>query len=350
MGSSALLFLSQPGSHWWSEAMEKPDTAKQGSAWKTALRFLVSFGLMGIIFYLFREQLPTVYQYLKAVQPLYFVAAVITFFAGLIAVAFRLRFVIQVHGTKLSVSAAYYVNLIALFFNNVLPSSVGGEMMKAYYLYKNSKGSVSVFSAVVVDRLFGLITMVLISISTIFFFDSAQGSHKIMGSIVMLAAATITLGIFMFNKKIVDTLCQLHIPLLPAIFIEKIREIYRAMYEYREHKGIFGKCIALTLVGQTTFIIANYLLARSLAIEIPLAFFFFFVPILLIMGMAPSVNGIGVREATFLFYLTEFTTSEKALALSLLTTFFMILVGMISGLIYAFKGDLSSAEKKVPPV
>ena len=316
---------------------------------KTVLRFVVSFGLMGIILYLFRSQLPTVYQYLKEVRLFYFITAVFVFFAGMIAVAFRLRFVIQVHGTKLSVAAAYYVNLIALFFNNVLPSSVGGEMMKAYYLYRNSKGHVSVFSAVVVDRLFGLITMLLISISTIFFFDSAQGSHKIMGSIVMLAATTITLAIFIFNKKIVDILCQVHIPLLPAIFIEKIREIYRAMYEYREHKGIFGNCIALTVVGQTSFIIANFLLARSLAIDIPLAFFFFFVPILLLMGVAPSVNGIGVREATFLFYLTEFTTSEKALALSLLTTFFMILVGMISGVIYAFKGGLSSEKQKVAP-
>ena len=67
--------------------------------------------------------------------------------------------------------------------------------------------------------------------------------------------------------------------------IEKIKKIYRAMYEYREHKGIFGNCMALTVAGQTAFIIANYLLARSLGIEIPLAFFFFFVPILLLMGV-----------------------------------------------------------------
>ena len=327
-------------------SMRKLGTIKKEKVWKKVLRFVVSFGLMGIILYFFREQLPTVLQHLKEVKINYFFMALLVFFTGLLAVAYRLRFVIQVHGTKLSVGAAYYVNLIGLFFNNVLPSSVGGEMMKAYYLYKGTNGSVSVFSAVVVDRLFGLVTMLLISISTIFFFDSAQGSHKIMGSIVMLTATTATFAIFIFNKKIVDTLCQLHIPLLPAIFIEKIREIYRAMNEYREHKGIFGKCMALTILGQTTFIIANYLLARSLAIEIPLAFFFFFVPILLLMGVAPSVNGIGVREATFLFYLTEFTTSEKALALSLLTTFFMILVGMIAGIIFAFKGDLSSAEQK----
>lgn len=315
--------------------------------WLTLLRFMVSFTLMGSILYYFRAQLPTVFQYLKEVQPFYFVLALFFFFTGLLAVAYRLRFVVQVHGTKLPVSSAYYVNLIALFFNNVLPSSIGGEMVKAYYLYKASKGSVTVFSAVVVDRLFGLVTMLFISISSIFFFDVAHGSHKILGTIVLITAATITLTVLIFNKKIVDGLCQLHIPLLPAIFLEKIREVYRSMYEYREHKGIFGNCIALTVLGQTSFIIVNFLLATSLSIDIPIGFFFFFVPILLIMGVAPSVNGIGVREATFLFYLTEFTTPEKALALSLLTTFFMIFVGIIGGIIYAFKGGIGSSIERV---
>ena len=65
------------------------------------------------------------------------------------------------------------------------------------------------------------------------------------------------------------------------------------------------------------------------------------------MGVAPSVNGIGVREATFLFYLTEFTTPEKALALSLLATFFMIFVGILGGIIYAFKGGIGSGIERV---
>jgi len=327
--------------------MEQKDSSMKKKIWMTILRFVVSFSLMGTILYYFRDQLPTVFDYLKEIQLFYFVLALLVFFAGLLAVAFRLRFVVQVHGTKLSVSAAYYANLIALFFNNVLPSTIGGEMVKAYYLYKASKGSVTVFSAVFVDRMFGLVTMLLISISSVFFFDIAQGSHKIMGSIVLLSAATITLAVLIFNKKIVDGLCQLHIPLLPAIFLEKIREIYRAMYKYREHQAIFGNCLALTVIGQTSFILVHFLLATSLSIDIPIGFFFFFIPILLIMGVAPSVNGIGVREATFLFYLTEFTTSEKALALSLLATFFMIFVGILGGIIYAFKGGIGAGVERV---
>ena len=326
--------------------MENQTPTIKRKKWQAALRFIVSFSLMGGILYYFRSQLPTVLQYLQTIKPFYFVLAVLVFFAGLLPVAFRLRSVIQVHGTKISVSTTYYVNLIALFFNNVLPSSLGGEMVKAYYLYKKSKG-VTVFSAVVVDRLFGLVTMLLISISSIFFLDIAQGSHKILGSIIMLAAATITLAVCIFNKKIVDGLCQLHIPFLPAIFLEKIREIYRAMYEYREHKGILGRCFSLTVLGQISVIVVIFLLAKSLSIDIPIGFFFFFIPILLIMGVAPSVNGIGVREATFLFYLTEFTTSEKALALSLLNTFFIIFVGIIGGIIYAFKGGVGEGIESV---
>ena len=327
--------------------MEQHTSTTNRKIWMTLLRFIVSFSLMGGILYYFRAQLPTVFLYLKAVESAYFVLAILVFFTGLLAVAYRLRFVIQVHGTKLSVSAAYYANLIGLFFNNVLPSTVGGEMVKAYYLYKDSNGSVTVFSAVVVDRLFGLVTMLIISISSIFFLDIAQGSHKIMGTIVILTAVTITLAVFIFNKKIVDGLCQLHIPLLPAVFLEKIREVYRAMYEYREHKGIIRNCISLTILGQISFIVVNFLLATSLSIDIPIGFFFFFVPILLIMGVAPSVNGIGVREATFLFYLTEFTTPEKALALSLLTTFFMIFIGILCGIIYAFKGGINSNIERI---
>ena len=320
---------------------EKPK--KEKSFVKPVLRFMVSFGLITIILYLFREQLPAVFQHLKSANPFYFLAAVIVFFLGLIGVAYRLRLVVMAQQTELSAGFAYYVNLIALFFNNVLPSSIGGEMVKAYYLYKNSSGKISAFSAVIVDRLFGIVTMILISISAILFWGQAQSSPKILSSILFLTFFIVTFGVLIFNKKIADTLCQVHIPLVPSILLEKIREIYKAMHDYRGQKRIILRCVLLTLVGQGAFIITNYLLARSLSIDIPLGFFFFFVPILLVIGIAPSVNGIGVREATFMFYLTEFTSPEKALALSLLSTFFMIVIGIIGGIVFAFKGDLSAS-------
>ena len=327
--------------------MEQEKNNKQKSFIKPVLRFVVSFGLIGLILYLFREQLPAVFQHLKSINPFYFLAAVIIFFLGLIGVAYRLRLVVMAQQTELSPGLAYYVNLIALFFNNVLPSSVGGEMVKAYYLYKNANGKVSAFSAVIVDRLFGIVTMIFISMSAVLFWGQAQSSPRILSSIIFLTLFIITFGVLVFNKKIADSLCQVHIPLVPGILLEKIRDIYKAIHDYRGHKRIVLRCVLLTLVGQGAYIIANYLLARSLSIDISLGFFFFFVPIMLLVGVAPSVHGIGVREATFLFYLTEFTSPEKALALSLLSTFFLIFIGIIGGIIYAFKGGVPITEKNI---
>lgn len=309
----------------------------------TFLRFAISFGAIGFILYVFRLQLPAVWGHLRDANGGYFIGALLVFFPSLLFVALRLKLVLQVHDIHLRVADTYYVNVIALFFNNVLPSSVGGEMVKAYYIFRHSNGRVASFSAVVVDRLFGLATMVIIG-SFAVLIGRQLASPRIISSIAVLAAVTGGIAFVVFNRRVVDTLCSLRVPFVPPLWLDKLKEIYQAIYHYRQHRYIVGGCFLLTVLGQMAFIVTNFLLAKSLAMDIPLAFFFFFVPIIMMLGLAPSVNGIGVREATYLFYLSEFSSSDKALALSLLTTFFMLLVGVMGGIIYAFKGGLP-AEK-----
>lgn len=320
--------------------MSEQNRKKSKGLFGTLLRFLISFGAIGIILYMFRAQLPAVISHLKDVDIRYFLLAVAMYIIGFIPVSYRLLLVLRVHDTRLSLMNAYYVNVIAIFFNSFLPSAAGGDMVKAYYIYKGSNGRVASFSAVVVDRLFGLVTMIGIGLAAIFLFEGALSSPKILSSVLMLAAFTGVLMVVIFNRGIVDFLCGLRIPLVPAILLEKLREIYQAMYQYRGHKNIIFSCVIMTILGQVAYVFTNFLLARSLSLDIPLGFFFFFIPIILIIHVAPSINAIGVREATYLFYLTGFTSADQALALSLLSSFFLIFVGILGGVIFAFRGGL----------
>jgi uncharacterized membrane protein YbhN (UPF0104 family) len=177
------------------------------------------------------------------------------------------------------------------------------------------------------------------------FFDQALSAPKIFNSLIVLTVFTVGLFIVLFNKSIVDTLCRVHVPLIPTGWLDKLRVIYQAMHSYRGHKSIVGVGLLLTVIGQVAFVFTNYFLARSLAIDIPLGFFFYFVPIILVLGVAPSVNGLGVREAAYLFYLTSFAPADKALALSLFTSFFMIFMGIFGGILYAFKGGGSAMKE-----
>lgn len=308
-------------------------------------RFIISFVLIFLILYVFREQLPTVLAHLYKANLWSFTLAVVIFMTGLIGVAFRLHLVLRVHAAQLSVVHLYYLNLVALFFNNILPSHAGGDMVKAYYIYKGTRRNVAAFSGVVIDRLFGLITMICIGGAAIVTVERGLLSEKIVYSLIILIVVTGCLFVILFNKRIVDILCRLRLPLVPVVLLDKLREIYQAMHFYRGHTAIVVTGLLLTLVGQVAFVFTNYFLARSLAIDIPLGVFFSFVPIILVVGLAPSVNGIGVREATYLFYLSGLTTTDKALALSLFTSFFMVFVGLIGGILYAVIGGGPSVNE-----
>jgi len=312
-------------------------------------RFTISFILISLVLYLFREQLPAVLTHLSQANLWSFTIAFAIFMTGLTGTAFRLHLVLRVHAAELPVAHLYYMNLIALFFNNILPSNAGGEMVKAYYIYRGANRNVAAFSGVVIDRLFGLVTMICIGGAAIALVDRGLVSRKIVSSLVLLTLVIGCLFVVLFNKRIVDFLCRLRLPLVPAIWLDKLRDIYQAMHFYRDHTTIVVAGLLLTLVGQVAFVFCNYFLARSLAIDIPLGVFFYFVPIILIVGLAPSVNGIGVREATYLFYLSGLTTTDKALALSLLTSFFMVFVGIIGGVLYAFIGGGPSVKEMMHP-
>jgi len=312
-------------------------------------RFALSFIVISLVLYLFREQLPAVLNHLSQADLWSFTFAVAIFMAGLIGPAFRLHFVLRVHAAELPVAHLYYMNLIALFFNNILPSHAGGDMVKAYYIYQGTSKNVAAFSGVVIDRLFGLVTMVCIGGASIVIVDRGLVSPKIVSSLVLLTVVIVCLFVVLFNKRIVDILCRLRLPFVPTALLDKLRDIYQAMHFYRGHTTIVVAGLLLTLAGQVTFVFCNYFLARSLAIDIPLGVFFYFVPIILIVGLAPSVNGIGVREATYIFFLSGLTTTDQALALSLFTSFFMVFVGIIGGVLYAFIGGGPSVKEMMKP-
>ena len=66
--------------------------------------------------------------------------------------------------------------------------------------------------------------------------------------------------------------------------------------------------------------------------------FFLVVPIAAFASMLPSINGLGVREGAFVYFLRGIITPEKAFAISLLWLFQLFIVSFIGGFIYLFKG------------
>ena len=83
------------------------------------------------------------------------------------AVVYKWNLLIRVRGVYISFSRLFLINLIGSFWGLFIPSSLGTDVARGYYLAKNnSEKSVSV-SSVFVDRVLGTFSIALLALASI---------------------------------------------------------------------------------------------------------------------------------------------------------------------------------------
>jgi len=92
----------------------------------TLIRFLVSFLLVGLIVFLFRNSFDEIWQTLKESDFKLFIILFVAWVFMHFFFALRLKIVLAVQETRLPLWDVYSVVLAGMFFNNFIPSSVGG--------------------------------------------------------------------------------------------------------------------------------------------------------------------------------------------------------------------------------
>jgi uncharacterized membrane protein YbhN (UPF0104 family) len=87
-----------------------------------------------------------------------------------------------------------------------------------------------------------------------------------------------------------------------------------------------------------SLIIVQFFIARALSVDLPLAVFGLFVPIIAILNLLPlSFNGLGVREGVYQFLFVPIGVSTAiAIAMSLAFYFLRFGAGIVGGLFYAY--------------
>jgi len=109
-----------------------------------------------------------------------------------------------VPGANLSQCMRYHA--IGLFFSSVLPGVVSGDIIKAVYVAKDlGQSRVSIFSTVIVDRIFGLAGVILLAgvgalLSLALGSELSSSWHGLMSSVLFLNVG-LFLGIFMLYKS-----------------------------------------------------------------------------------------------------------------------------------------------------
>ena len=112
------------------------------------LRVTISLIFIGLLVWIFRKDIPDIAGALKRVNPPYFLTAFFFNIMSLVVVSQRLRMILRVQELRISLGESVYLNFIGNFFNNFLPTAIGGDLARgnsSRFRPSSSTGS-SVFS------------------------------------------------------------------------------------------------------------------------------------------------------------------------------------------------------------
>lgn len=281
----------------------------------------------------------------------YFLASVLLFMALQAVSAWRWRFFARALHFDRPVWQLMSFYYIGMYFGLVLPTSVGGDVVRAWYLDGGSGRKLSALGTVFLDRLNGVLVLITIAcLATAF------------SPIVLPAAIPWTI----YGIGVCAVVGMLALPLLArwkGPGGEHLRKIHRTICLLHS-PGILWITTLLSFIVQAGGIVILWMIGMSLDAQVPGSFYWVLVPLMSLLMLVPiSINGWGVRENGMILMLAPFGIADgTALTMAFLWFANGAAVSLLGGLVYLFghfprpessgaaSGDTSEKDQAHGPV
>ena len=296
------------------------------------IKLLVSGGLIAAL--LWRIDGAQLLRTAGTAAPAWLLVSLAIYLAMILASAWRWGALLAAQHVQLRFRELTSSFLVATFFNNFLPSNIGGDVVRVTDTASAAGSKTLATTVVLIDRGIGLLGLVFVA-AVAASAGRRSGAAGPLGPAVLWAglglgaiAATPALVNPHAFARLLHPLRVLH----PEWISERIARLTSALVRFRETPAALVRCFAGAVLVQLLLVVFYQAIAYSLHVDIAFSDLAFIVPVTFIVQMLPvSMNGFGVREATFGFYFTRIGLPlESALLVSLLGAA-MIMVFSLSG-------------------
>ena len=308
----------------------------------TALRIIISLGLIAYLIF-FRSEIKnfrTFLDILKAVNiPLLIASASLHIFGVWIS-AFRWQILLKTQGIKISVGYLSSSFLIGSFFNNLLPTSIGGDIFRTIDIAKKANVSVGKSASIlIIERFSGILTAAFYAVIALFLGFTTVNKTSYTIPVILFFIICIIIGFIILNpsllrlNKIIDKIKFL------ARIRSKIKEVYDIFQNFKQFKLAIFEVMICGFALQIGVIANYYLASKAFGIELSFASFIFIVPIVYTIAMLPiSIGGIGIRENSLVFLMVALgADGEKSTVASLILFVMILAVGIVGAIVYILR-------------
>ena len=308
----------------------------------SAIKAAVSIGLLALL--LSRVDVGRLWTVARQASPAWLAMALALYFAMVLASAVRWGVLLRAQHVRLSYSFLTQSFLVATFFNNFLPSNIGGDVVRITDTAKAAGSKTLATTVVLIDRGLGLLGLALMAATGASLMQ--RMSVGPVGPAILWAGFGLGAMIATPALLMPETVTRMLQPL--RVFHQewvdaRIEKLTYALTRFKETPAALAGCFAGAVVVQGILVAFYVAIARSMHIPIGFAELAVIVPVSFIVQMIPlSVNGFGVREATFGFYFTRLGLPlESALVVSFVGAALIMVFSLSGGVAYLRRSVVS---------
>ena len=293
------------------------------------LRPLVSLILLGLLFW--KLGAGALWSVLSQADVVWLAAGAALVLVALLVSAWKWQLLLHAQGIAVPIPALFSSYLIGLFFNNFLPSNIGGDVLRVHDVTRRTGQGAAVAASVIAERLLAGLALALTAVVALLF--SAEYTAQVgpsVGIALLVFAVLIGLAVSPGVRRWLERV-------LPAGRAQVLARVAGQMGTALGNRGAVLSVLALSFVFQATVVLVAWTGFVAIGEPVSLAACFVFIPIISAVQLVPvSLNGLGVREGAYVLFFGSIGVGElNAAAASLLFGLLVAGVSLVGGALFA---------------
>lgn len=230
--------------------------------------------------------------------------------------------------------------MVGYFFNNVLPSSVGGDVVRSYELGRRHQRLADATASVFMERFTGFTVLLVWALAAAAARPSFMADPRILLGAGVAVGAYLTLTLAVFHRPALEALrARLRLPVLAGL-LRRAASLQDAILRYRENRRALGEAFGWSAVFYALTVFTTLAGCATFGAAPALGDLFIAVPVMLLLFSVPiSIGGIGLQEWAFFTVLTRIgVPAPAALSLGVIFRVRNIVLGLAGGAMYPLLG------------
>ncbi|MGD9487700.1 MAG: YbhN family protein [Calditrichaceae bacterium] len=304
---------------------------------KTFLKTVISLGLFAyLVYHADPNEIVKVLAGISAGNGIYFLMLAVIFeLVSIYLMSLRWKVLLIQYDINIRTDRLFGFYLIGLFFNNFLPTSIGGDVVRIYKAANESENRTAGFASVIIERLVGMASTFFLAIVALFFVSQYFHSNRLLYMSLILFTGIIVFIFLITRNRPFKMLLRIFDKVTFFNIGEKFNKLFEAIHQLRTYRRVFVYVFILSLLSQIAIVLMNYFISQAFSMKIDLLYLFLVVPVTFALTLLPSINGVGVRDGGYVVLLGKIGISgAAAISLSFMNLLIPMFISLFGAILF----------------